>query len=213
MKARIGVVGDHPATVLGLTSILNVVPSLHVVAAAPTAADLIDDADAFDVVVLDLHLEDGSTPQQNLEVLAETAAPVVAYATGDQQRLLSEAALAGAASLLRKSEPAPAVVRAVLAAARGERFTPAEWARAARGRPPRGPRLTPREAEVLRRYAMGETAATVGTALFVTRETVHDHIRRIRAKYAAAGRAAPTKVDLFRRAIEDGLVDAEGRPI
>ena len=38
MKARIGVVGDHPATVLGLTSILNVVPSLHVVAAAPTAA-------------------------------------------------------------------------------------------------------------------------------------------------------------------------------
>jgi len=35
---------------------------------------------------------------------------------------------------------------------------------------------------------------------------VNDHIRRIRAKYAAAGRPAPTKVDLFKRAVEDGLV-------
>lgn len=208
MKARIGIVGDHPATVLGLTSILNVHPSLHVAAAAATASGLVDTDDRLDAIVLDLHLEDGSTPESNVSLLAATGAPVLVYTNADAQALLSEAALAGAAGLVRKSESAAAVVRAVVATVRGERFTPLEWARAVSGRPHRGPRLTTREADVLTRYAMGETAEMVGAALFVTRETVHDHIRRIRSKYNAAGRPAPTKVDLFRRAVEDGLVDA-----
>jgi DNA-binding CsgD family transcriptional regulator len=47
----------------------------------------------------------------------------------------------------------------------------------------------------------------VATALFVSRDTVLDHIRRIRSKYAAVDRPAATKVDLFRRAVEDGLVE------
>ena len=64
--------------------------------------------------------------------------------------------------------------------------------------------LTAREAEVLELYAAGETAERVAEALFISRETVLDHVRRIRAKYAAADRPAPTKVDLYRRAVEDG---------
>jgi hypothetical protein len=35
---------------------------------------------------------------------------------------------------------------------------------------------------------------------------VLDHVRRIRGKYAAAGRPAATKVDLYRRAVEDGYI-------
>ena len=34
----------------------------------------------------------------------------------------------------------------------------------------------------------------------------YDHVRRIRAKYAAASRPAPTKLDLYHRAVEDGIV-------
>ena len=45
--------------------------------------------------------------------------------------------------------------------------------------------------------------------LFVSRTTVIDHVKRIRAKYAAVDRVAVTKVDLFRRAVEDGLIEAE----
>lgn len=212
MKARIGLVGDHPATILGLTSILNAHPTLHVVAAAATASDLVESDTRFDAIVLDLHLEDGSTPQSNVALLVSTGAPVLVYANGEPQRLLTEVALAGAAGLVRKAESAAGIVRAVVAATRGERFTPLEWTRAAGGRPHRGPRLTKREADVLTRYAMGETAEMVGAALFVTRETVHDHIRRIRSKYNAAGRPAPTKVDLFRRAVEDGFFDSTGYP-
>ena len=71
-------------------------------------------------------------------------------------------------------------------------------------------KLSQREAEVLTLYASGETAERVAGQLFVSRETVYDHVRNIRSKYAAANRPAPTKVDLFRRAVEDGLVPGEG---
>lgn len=66
--------------------------------------------------------------------------------------------------------------------------------------------LTRREIEVLRLYASGETAERVGAALGISRETVYDHVRRIRGKYASDRRNARTKLDLHRRAVEDGHV-------
>lgn len=42
--------------------------------------------------------------------------------------------------------------------------------------------------------------------LGVSRETVLDHVRHIRVKYSDAQRPAPTKVDLYRRAVEDGVL-------
>jgi hypothetical protein len=38
--------------------------------------------------------------------------------------------------------------------------------------------------------------------------TIEDYVRRIRAKYARAGRPAMTKVDLYKRAVEDGFLPA-----
>ena len=66
--------------------------------------------------------------------------------------------------------------------------------------------LTPREREVLSLYANGETADSVARMLWISRDTVLDHIRRIRAKYAAVSRPADTKIDLYRQAAEDGLI-------
>jgi hypothetical protein len=37
-------------------------------------------------------------------------------------------------------------------------------------------------------------------------ETLKTHLRRIRAKYREVGRPAPTRRDLYVRAIEDGLL-------
>lgn len=68
--------------------------------------------------------------------------------------------------------------------------------------------ITPREREVLGLYAAGETAEHVAKELGISRETVLDHIRRIRVKYARLDRPAHTKVDLYRRAVEDGVLPA-----
>ena len=216
MKTRIGVIDDHPAMVLGLTAALNAHPAIQVVAGEGTAEQLLAaenrlGQDGLDVVLLDLHLNDGSTPSQNISRLTPTGASVLAHTDNVDWRLLREAARSGAVGMVRKSAPLTSLVRAVLFAARGESVADPEWSRALGDDAPTRPRLTEREADVLRRYAGGGTAASVGTALFVTRETVHAHIRRIRVKYAKAGREAPTKIDLLRRAMEDGLIDADGQ--
>lgn len=210
MKTRIGIVDDHPAVVLGVTAILNAHPHLQVVASAATAAALLEDERHLDVVLLDLQLADRSSPAENMRTLAPTRAPVLAYTSGDQPRLVREAAHAGVVGMIRKSEVPITLVRTVLAVVRGEPVTTPDWAAALdEDRDFVDAHLTAREAEVLSLYASGETAERVGTALFISRDTVLDHIRRIRTKYAAVDRGAPTKVDLFRRAVEDGLVAPE----
>ncbi|HOC13441.1 MAG TPA: response regulator transcription factor [Propionicimonas sp.] len=207
MKAQIGMVDDHPAIMLGVGAILNAQPDLHVVAAAASVQELIAQTQRLDCVLLDLRLADGSTPTANLAALTALAIPVLVYTSGDRSDLIREATRAGATGVLRKSEPPDVVVGAIRSLLRGEPVVTAEWAAALDFDPDFATvHLSPREAEVLTLYASGETAERVAALLFISRETVHDHVRRIRAKYAAADRPALTKVDLYRRAVEDGLV-------
>lgn len=207
MSIRIGIVDDHPAVVLGTTTILNAQPDMHVVATGSTVPELLSNERRFHVVLLDLVLGDGSTPGRNLRSLASLNVPVVAFTSGDEPRLVREAGRAGAVGMIRKSESPKALVEAVRAVLRGEVVATTDWA-AALDSDSRfvDAELSAREAEVLGLYASGETADRVAELLFISKETVHDHVRRIRAKYAAASRPAPTKVDLYRRAIEDGIV-------
>jgi DNA-binding CsgD family transcriptional regulator len=69
------------------------------------------------------------------------------------------------------------------------------------------PQLSPRQREVLVAYATGsDLLPTVARRLGMDPETLKTHLRRIRAKYGQVGRAAPTRRDLYVRAVEDGLV-------
>lgn len=207
MPILVGIVEDHPATVLGTVAILRKHADIVVAATGPRAPDLLSKASKLDVVMLDLALSDGSSPTENIRTLAPLGAQIIAYTSGEQSRLVREAARAGASGMIRKSERMEVIVESVRRAARGEVIASPDWAAALDAdREFVSARLSPRESEVLSLYASGETADRVAQSLFLSRETVLDHIRRIRAKYAAVDRAAPTKVDLFRRAIEDGLV-------
>ena len=55
-------------------------------------------------------------------------------------------------------------------------------------------------------YANGAKSERVGRMLGLSANTVNTYVARIRDKYRAAGRPADNRVDLFRRAAEDGLV-------
>jgi hypothetical protein len=46
-------------------------------------------------------------------------------------------------------------------------------------------------------------------ALFIEPSTVRTHLQRVREKYVAVGRPAPTKPALIARAIQDGIVSAD----
>ncbi|WEK12864.1 MAG: response regulator transcription factor [Candidatus Microbacterium phytovorans] len=207
MNIRIGIIDDHPAMVLGTTALFAAEPGVQVAASGATVTELLTWRLKLDVVLLDLVLADGSSPAENIRRLHPVGARVLAYTSGDRAHLVREAARAGAIGMIRKTEDPAAIVAAVRRAAAGEPVATVDWAAALDSDVPFvSSKLTPREAEVLTLYASGETADQVAAALFVSTATIHDHIRRIRAKYAASDRAAPTKVDLFRRAVEDGLV-------
>jgi DNA-binding NarL/FixJ family response regulator len=122
--------------------------------------------------------------------------------------MIQQAARSGALGLIRKSAPPEVLLEAIRTAVEGKEVFGTDWA-AAIDSDDRLPdaRLSPREQEILGLYASGETAVSVALRTGLSRETIADYITRIRKKYAAAGRPAASRVDLFRRALEDGLVE------
>jgi DNA-binding NarL/FixJ family response regulator len=71
------------------------------------------------------------------------------------------------------------------------------------------PNLAPREKEVLIAWFRTESKDLVAEQLQIAPTTVRTHLQRVRAKYAAVGRPAPTKAGLVARAIQDGIVNVD----
>lgn len=210
MRQRVGFVDDHPAMRLGLAALLSKTPDLQLVATSDSVRGLLQRAADLDVVLLDLILADGSTPAENIRALRSAGYPVLALTSGERPQLVREAGRSGVAGMVRKSEPADVILTQIRAVLRGEVAATPDWA-AALDSDTRfvSARLTAREAEILELYASGETAERVAGELFISRETVVDALKSIRAKYADAARPVRNKVDLFRRAVEDGILTLE----
>ena len=66
--------------------------------------------------------------------------------------------------------------------------------------------LGPREREVLALYTGGMEVPEVAERLGIAENSVKEYLKRIRVKYTNVDRPAASKLDLFRRAIEDGIV-------
>ncbi|MEO7349577.1 MAG: LuxR C-terminal-related transcriptional regulator, partial [Terrimesophilobacter sp.] len=63
-----------------------------------------------------------------------------------------------------------------------------------------------REREILQLYASGLPLKMAAENLGIGYSTAREYLDRIRVKYVEVGRPAPTKVDLLRRAVEDGIL-------
>lgn len=210
MRRQIGIIDDHPAVILGVSSIINSSGGLFVSSAGSTVAELLRQGAHYDLVLLDLTLRDGSRPADNVSQLVAKGIPVLIYTSGDQPHLIREAGRAGAMGMVRKAEQPQKILAAIGAVLRNEVAATTDWAAAIDADEAFvSAALTEREMQVLALYASGETAERVAKQLFISRETVLDHIRRIRTKYAAVDRAAPSKLDLYRRATEDGILPRE----
>ena len=209
VRIRAGIVDDHPVVIAGTVRVLADDTSIVVVRAAASVRELMKGDPPLDLVLLDLHLADGSSPTSNIRFLSDRGIPALAFTSGERPALIREAARVGAIGMIRKSEGSRAILAALHAAHRGETVASADWAAAVEDDQAFvSAQLSDREAEVLALYATGETAERVGGLLFVSRSTVIEQVKRIRDKYAASGRPAQTKHDLYVRAVEDGLIDA-----
>ncbi|MBX3099314.1 MAG: response regulator transcription factor [Salinibacterium sp.] len=201
---RIAHVDDHETVRLGLTSLIDGEPDLEVVATGSTIDDILADLPRVDLVVLDIRLSDGSTIDHNVRVLHSHGTPVLAFTAADNPMEVRAASRAGVLGIVRKSDSREAIIDAIRRTSGGEVIATTEWAAALDSDPDlESARLSPKEQEVLALYASGEKSVTVATRAGLSANTVSEYIRRIRSKYAMVGRPAHTKIDLYKRAVED----------
>ncbi|MDE0572010.1 response regulator transcription factor [Demequina sp. B12] len=203
---RIALVEDHALISLGFRDLIATTDDICIDACVETVAELPEVR--LDLVVLDLRLADSSSPADNVSTIVKRGVPVLIYTGAEDRSLIQAAARSGAAGLVRKSAAPEELLDAIRTAASGGSVFSTDWAAAIDSDselPDAG--LSEREAEVLAMYASGETAQTVARALGISRATVSDYVIRIRRKYSLVGRPATSRVDLFRRAIEDGLIE------
>jgi DNA-binding NarL/FixJ family response regulator len=212
VPTRVAIVDDHELVAMAVRAIIDEAPGL-VFARHERAMDaLIRRPRDADLVVLDLSLPDASDPEANVRAATAWGASVLILTAAENPYLVREASRTDALGIVRKSVPREILAAALLAAARGEYVPTTEWASALDTDPLlRAAPLTAREREVLGLYAVGLGAKEVGAALYVSENTVNDHLRRIRTVYHQLGRPAATKVELYQRSLEDGFLPVPRR--
>lgn len=205
---RVSVVDDHEAVRIGLRAACLDAGFEFVIAAA-SVGEFVEGLGSRenDVVVLDLSLGDGSTVTSNVKRVQATGAAVLIHSIADRAASVREALAAGAAGVIPKSSALRTVMSAVEAVARGEVLNNLEWASAidADGEFAKA-QLGRREREILHLYASGLPLKLAAQQLGIGYSTAREYLDRIRVKYVELGRPAPTKVDLLRRAVEDGIL-------
>lgn len=214
--SRVAFIDDHESVRLGLELACERDGSQTVVFSGSTVGSYLDwrsstGSAPADVVVLDLTLGDGTTVTENVRALVADGGSVVIHSVADRPSAVRESLVAGAAGIVSKSSALDDVLDAIRTVAKGEALNNVEWASAVEGdREFADAQLSVREREVLRMYATGLPLKAVAERLGVAYSTAKENITRVRVKYVEVGRPAPTKVDLLRRAMEDGIVAADG---
>lgn len=209
---RVALIDDHESVRLGLEAACIRSTTMEVVFSGSSVGEYLNwrtfsKAAPADAVVLDLTLGDGTTVTENVTRLTADGSSVIIHSVADRPAAVREALAAGAAGIISKSSPIDEVIAAVSTVARGELLNNVEWASAVEGdRAFADAQLSAREREVLRLYAAGLPLKVVAERLGVAYSTAKENITRVRMKYVEVGRPAPTKVDLLRRAVEDGIL-------
>ena len=209
---RVAFIDDHESVRLGLQSACQRDGAFVVVFSGSSVLGYLDwrtfgAAAPADVVVLDLTLGDGTTVTENVHRLTADGSSVIIHSVADRPAVVREALAAGAAGVISKASPIGDVIAAIHTVARGEPLNNVEWASAVEGdRAFANAALSARERDVLRLYAAGLPLKVVAERLGIAYSTAKENITRVRVKYVEVGRPAPTKVDLLRRAMEDGLL-------
>jgi two-component system, NarL family, nitrate/nitrite response regulator NarL len=181
---------------------------ITVIATAPTVDVLLSGPGrGAQVVLLDLDLRDGTTVERNVAAVLAAGPAVLVLAASDRPPSVREAMRAGALGYVLKSEE-PATVRAAITAvaAGTDWISPRLAYILATDDAPDRPVLSPQEERALRLYATGMPMKSVARRMTLSEETAKQYVGRVREKYARAGRAAPTKIELYHRAVEDGYL-------
>lgn len=209
MTIRILLLDDHAVVRNGYRRLLDAEPGFRVVAEAATG----DEAYAclqrggVDVAVVDISLRGSSGIEAIRRMLARVPElRVLVLSMHDNPGYVTQAMRAGAVGYLTKNCEPTEMFDAIRAAASGRRTLSAEVAQSLATAALDGEqglaRLTPREFEVLRMAAGGDSAAHIAQSMHLSQKTVLNHMSAIRQKLDA-----DNDFKLLRLAVRHGLVD------
>jgi DNA-binding NarL/FixJ family response regulator len=201
------VADDQSAVREGLVLLLSTLPGITVAGEAAdgdAAVELVGTLRPR-VVLMDLNMPgcDGVTATRRITGSHPETKVVVLTTYADDESIIG-ALQAGALGYLTKDATRTEIGRALQAAAAGQAVMDPEVQRrllsaAARASAvpatvdPAAEELTPREAEVLRLIAAGQSNREISRTLFVSEATVKTHINRIFAKTGSRDRAQATR--------------------
>ncbi|SCX07715.1 response regulator transcription factor [Candidatus Aquiluna sp. UB-MaderosW2red] len=211
-RVRVAIVDDHEAVRLGFAGTCDQF-GFDLLGSAATVTELLEqiaDKDC-EVVICDLSLADGSLVKDNVERLVAVGPAVLIFSIADRASLMRAALRAGAVAIVPKSQPMADLAEAIRLSAKGVIINNSETTAMIDADTLflRDANLSNREREVLSLYASGMSLKQVAFELKIKRSSAKEHIDRVRVKYAKLGREAGTKVDLFKRAVEDGILTGE----
>ena len=203
----VAAVDDHPVILDGVAAWVSEPGSgIRVVGSAATVAALLaGPGRRAQVVLLDLDLGDGSTAEENVAAIRAAGPAVLVLSASDKPATVRHAIRAGALGYVLKNEKTAQVRAAIRAVAAGKDWISPRLAYIfATDDAPDRPVLSPQETRALQLYATGMPMKSVARRMSISEETAKQYVGRVREKYARAGRAAPTKLELYHRAVEDG---------
>jgi DNA-binding NarL/FixJ family response regulator len=216
-RVRLALLDDHGLIVDSLaTWFSDNAPDFSVAVRATTWMDLIRNPEfPVDLVLMDLQLGDSVSIESRIRACRAAGARVLVVSALDDEASRERCIAAGAAGFVSKTLPAEELVDLARRVARGERLRRATGptsraADAATQRPAAdvgSAHLSAAEERALRLYAQGHSTLEVAHRMDVGYETAKTYLRRVREKYARAGRPASRKAELIRRAAEDGLLE------
>ncbi|MCM3882637.1 response regulator transcription factor [Frankia sp. R82] len=216
---RVLVVDDHELFLQGLQTVLEIEEDISVVGRAGDGQEALSLASGTlpDIVLMDVRMpgRDGIAAASAIR-RAVPRTRIVMLTMSDEESDLFEAIKAGAVGYLLKSIPPHEVADAVRAVHNGQSLiSPSmasklmvEFATMARGSDDRprapAPHLTARELEVLRLVAEGRANREIARKLFISENTVKNHVRNILDKLQLHSR-----MEAVMYAVRQGLFDIE----
>lgn len=203
----VAIVDDHRLLLESLSARLSDRSSrISVNAAETTWVGLITHPDfPFEVVVLDLHLEDGIPIGTKLRALSASGTAVVVMSRHAHTASVTAALRAGALAFVPKTEPVEQLIAAIRSAAENTAQLSESLAAAMAAAPETpDPGLGPQEQRALMLYAGGRSIKEVALEMQTTDETVKSYIKRARRKYRASGVDLGTRIRLRLHGIREG---------
>lgn len=194
---RILLVDDHAVVREGYRRLLEEEPSICVVGEASDGTQACERARALgpDVVVMDIALPGTSGIEATRRMLKDQPQlRILMFSMHDDAIYASRALEAGALGYLSKASAPEVLVQAIYAVSRGERYLSPDVAAnmaLSSTQPGRAEieALSPREFEVLRLLAQGETVRSISEKLGLSEKTVANHQSAIREKLGAKNSA------------------------